>query len=71
MRTRAVTDLTYIVGRLHAIAEPANGFDEVDADLLAKTSDKDLNGVGIAIEILVITCARSVRSAIRPRPCDA
>ena len=36
------------------IAEPARGLDDVDAELLAQTADEDLDGVGIAVEILVV-----------------
>src|SRR5918995_5934747 len=38
----------------HSIAHAANGFYHVDAHLLAKPPDKDLDCVGIAVEILIV-----------------
>jgi len=32
------------------IAETAHGLDDVDAELLADTADKHLDGVGVAVE---------------------
>src|SRR5665213_569597 len=36
------------------IAEPADGLDDVDVELLADAPDEHLDGVGVTIEILVI-----------------
>src|SRR3569623_2321853 len=36
------------------IAEAADGLDDVDVELLADAADEDLNGVGVAVEILVV-----------------
>jgi len=56
---------------LDAIAEAAHGLDHVDADLLAQPADEDLDGVRIAIEVLVIEMLDPARCATRLRPCDA
>src|ERR1700748_1606072 len=36
------------------IAQPSDGLDDVDVQLLADTADKDLDGVRVAVEILVV-----------------
>src|SRR5690606_38764118 len=38
----------------HAVAEPANRFDQVDAHFLAQPADEHLDGVRVAVEILVV-----------------
>src|SRR5690242_11959219 len=43
-----------LVRRLQDIAQPPDGVDHVDAEHLAKASDKHLDRVGIAVEILVV-----------------
>src|SRR5665213_4243103 len=40
--------------RDHAIAEATHGLDDVDRQLLAQPADEDLDGVGIAVEVLVV-----------------
>src|SRR5947207_13267679 len=42
------------IWRREQIAEAAHGLDHVDAELLADASDKDLDGIGVAVEILVV-----------------
>src|SRR5580692_12643820 len=46
------------LGRLRSglddIAEAARGLDDVDAELLAQSSDEDLDRIGIAIEVLLV-----------------
>ena len=41
-------------GGREQIAEPAHGLDDVDAELLADAADEHLDGVGIAVEVLVV-----------------
>ena len=36
------------------VAEAAHGLDDVDAELLAQAADEDLDGVRVAVEILVV-----------------
>ena len=36
------------------IAEPAHGLDHVDAELLADAADEHLDGVGVAVEVLIV-----------------
>src|SRR5690606_17785964 len=38
----------------HAVAHSAHGFDHVDTNLLAQAPDKDLDSIGIPVEILII-----------------
>ena len=40
--------------RRQQIAEPAHGLDDVDVELLADAADEHLDGVGVAVEILVV-----------------
>src|SRR5436190_20565759 len=40
--------------RRQEIAEPAHGLDDVDLELLANAPDEHLDGVGVAVEILVV-----------------
>src|SRR4051794_13648951 len=42
------------VWRRQQIAEPAHGLDDVDAELLADPADEHLDGVAVAVEILVV-----------------
>ena len=41
-------------GGSEQIAKSAHGLDDVDAELLADAADEDFDGVGIAIEVLVV-----------------
>src|SRR6516162_1295242 len=36
------------------IAEPAHGLDDIDAELFADAADEHLDGIGVAIEVLVV-----------------
>src|SRR5690349_14833844 len=42
------------VGRSQQIAEPADGLNDVDAELFTNASDEHFDGVRIAIEILIV-----------------
>src|SRR5262245_45694668 len=48
------SELRRIARRREQIAEPAHGLDDVDAELLADAADEHLDGVGVAVEILVV-----------------
>src|SRR6185503_13476991 len=37
-----------------AVAEAAHRLDQLGRDLLAKAADEDLDGVGVAVEVLVV-----------------
>src|SRR5580704_15340866 len=50
---RSASELARI-GRAEQIAQAADGLNDVDAELLADAADKDLDGVGVAVEILVV-----------------
>ena len=41
-------------GGAEEVAEPAHGLDHVDAELLADAADEHLDGVGVAVEVLVV-----------------
>src|SRR5262245_6207924 len=53
-KSRSASELRRIARWAQEIAEPAHGLDDVDAELLADAADEHLDGVGVAIEILVI-----------------
>src|SRR4051812_13322021 len=42
------------VGRSQQIAEPADGLDDVNAELFTNASDEDFDRIRIAVEILVV-----------------
>src|SRR5215471_17375364 len=52
--SRSASELRRIARRAQEIAEPAHGLDDVDPELLADTADEHLDGVGVAIEVLVV-----------------
>src|SRR6185295_7468723 len=41
-------------GRREQVAEPAHGLDHVDAELLADAADEHLDGVAVAIKVLIV-----------------
>src|SRR5579864_6140664 len=51
---RRASELARIGGRREQVAEAAHGLDDLDPELLADAADKNLDGVGIAIEILIV-----------------
>src|SRR5438105_3196780 len=51
--SRSASELARI-GRREEIAEAAHGLDDVDAKLLADAADKHLDGVAVAIEVLIV-----------------
>src|SRR5262245_56383274 len=53
MVRRAIAGLARI-GRGQQIAEAAHGLDHVDAELLADAADEYLDGVAVAVEVLVV-----------------
>src|SRR5205823_6556802 len=53
-RRRAISDLSCVTGRGDAVAEPAHRLDEVGRDLLAQAADEHLDGVGVAVKVLVV-----------------
>src|SRR5712691_1386803 len=52
--SRRASELSRIARRREQIAEPAHGLDDVDAELLADAADENFDGVGIAVEILIV-----------------
>src|SRR5262245_6418875 len=53
-KRRSASELARITRRGEEIAEPADGLDDVDAELLADATDEHLDGVRVAVEILVV-----------------
>src|SRR5215471_3413181 len=53
-KSRSASELRRIARGSEHIAEPAHGLDDVDAELLAHAADEDLDGVGVAVEILIV-----------------
>src|ERR1700687_5451332 len=53
-KRRRASELRRIARRGEQIAEPAHGLDDVHAELLADAADEDLDGVGVAVEVLVV-----------------
>src|SRR5712671_1706849 len=53
-KRRRASELRRIARRREQVAEPAYGLDDVDAELLANAADEDLDGVGVAVEVLVV-----------------
>src|SRR6478752_4297040 len=74
IRTREVSDvgpmgrnqtrisLARVGWGLHPVSEATDGFDEVDAELLAKPAHENLDRVGIAVEILIIHMLHQLRA---------
>src|SRR5215467_12193178 len=52
--SRSASELARIAGGREQIPEAAHGLDDLDAELLADAPDEDLDGVGIAVEVLVV-----------------
>src|SRR5882757_6680808 len=52
--SRSASELRRIARRREEIAQPPHRLDDVDAELLADAADEDLDGVGIAVEVLVV-----------------
>src|SRR5271156_3476471 len=52
--SRSASELARIARRREEVAEAAHGLDDLDPELLADAPDEDLDGVGIAIEVLVV-----------------
>src|ERR1700730_9382063 len=51
---RSASELACIGRRRQQITEAAHGLDDLDAELLANAADEHLDGVGIAVEILIV-----------------
>src|SRR4029078_12751204 len=47
-------ELSLIVRVREAVAEPADSLDEIDGELLAEAPDEHLDGIGVAVEILLV-----------------
>src|SRR5215468_7035791 len=52
--SRSASELARIARRSEEITEPADGLDDFDAELLADADDEHLDGVGVAVEVLVV-----------------
>src|SRR4249919_1788887 len=53
-KRRSASELARITRRREEIAQPAHGLDDFDAQLLADAADEHLDGVGVAVEVLVV-----------------
>src|SRR3954462_12814639 len=54
MKSLSASELRRIARRGKNVAEAPHGLDYVDVKLSANATDKDLDGVGIAVEVLII-----------------
>src|SRR5215467_1680434 len=52
--SRSASELARIAGRSQEESQATDGLDDVDAELFADPADEDFDGVGVAVEILVI-----------------
>src|SRR5262252_10934408 len=52
--SRRASELRRIARWGEQIAEPAHGLDDIDAELFADAADEHLDGIGVAIEVLVV-----------------
>ena len=58
------------LARIEKIAQAAHGLDDVEAELLAQPADEHLDGVRIAVEVLVVkVLVNSPREMMRPVWC--
>src|ERR1051325_10840874 len=53
-KSRKARELNLIAEVREAVAEPADSLDEILGELLAQTPDEHLDGVGVAVEILLV-----------------
>src|SRR5256885_11300741 len=53
-KRRSASELARITRRGEKIAQAADGLDDLDAELLANAADEHLDGVGVAVEVLVV-----------------
>src|SRR5262245_61119294 len=51
---RSASELRRIARWGQQVTKPAHGLDDIDAELPADTADEDLDGVGVAIEVLIV-----------------
>src|SRR5262245_14808378 len=63
---RKASELVRIARRAQQIAEAAHRLDAVDAELLADAADEHFDGVGIAIEVLVVEMLDQFRTRHHP-----
>src|SRR5215470_4439855 len=59
--SRSASELARI-GQCEQVTQPPHRLDHVDAELLANPSDEDLDGVGVAIKILVVKVLDQLRT---------
>src|SRR5215831_2161548 len=52
--SRRASELRRIARWSEQIAKPAHGLDDIDAELFANAADEHLDGIGVAIEVLVV-----------------
>src|SRR3954451_22642978 len=51
---KAAIDGSAFRAGLDQVAEPSDGLDQLDAELLAQTPDEDLDRIRVAVEVLVV-----------------
>src|SRR5262245_53134587 len=64
--SRKASELTRIVILTETVAETAYGLDQIGRNLLAQAPDEDLDGVGIAVEILLVEMLDQLRARDHP-----
>src|SRR5262245_23128463 len=63
---RNASELVVIALLRQPVAETADGFDHVRRDLLAQPADEHLDGVGIAVEVLLVEVLDQLRARNYP-----
>src|SRR5215204_5724142 len=53
-KRRSASELARIAGRREEITETAHGLNDIDVELLADAPDEHLDGIGVAIEVLIV-----------------
>src|SRR5690242_14274572 len=61
-KRRNASDLSFIGSTAHAVAEAAYGLDHVGRNLLAQAADEHLDGVAVAIEVLLVEMLDQLRA---------
>src|ERR1700730_14416838 len=64
--SRKASELVFIALLRQTIAEPANGLDHVRRDLLPQAPDENLDGIGIAVEVLLVEMLDQLRAGDDP-----
>src|SRR5215813_11250139 len=64
--SRSASELAFIAGLRETVAETADGLDHVGRDLLAQAADEHFDGVGVAVEVLLVEVLDELRARDHP-----